>query len=323
MSPDLTRLPEYIDSALVTLVEQAMDRLRARAASLLPHTAGPLLQWFDGICLGSPVRYFMHPQAFPTLLLPWWLDGSIGGQPDLSFHGDLVYSSVCGYYAIRLIDDVMDEGSVSARQLLPMAGFLHIEFQSAYGRHFPAGSRFWEVFEGEWALSAEASTRDAEDVDVDWFRFCEVTARKVCAARIPMTAVCVRGGQSGIPKNWRFFFDHLSRWHQFSNDMGDWQRDRAAGRWTYFLSEGRRRDFGDDSLTWFTRQGFSWGLATLREWMVNMRNLLPGLGNSRVAEYLTRRDAELSEFAERVHPGLATITRVLEAFPAKDTLSGE
>ena len=130
-----------------------------------------------------------------------------------------------------------------------------------------------------------------------------------------MAAVCVRRSMDGISERWNLFFDSMSRWHQFANDLKDWQRDRAANRWTYFLCEGRRRNFGDDSVAWVAREGFAWGLSTLREWMGDMRKLQLELGDPRLAEYLAFRDAELSEFEDSVLPGLTMLARLLKKLP--------
>ena len=56
----------------------------------------------------EPEAYFLHPEAFPMVLLPWWLESTIHEPPARGFQRDIVYSSVSGYYFVRMIDDLMD-----------------------------------------------------------------------------------------------------------------------------------------------------------------------------------------------------------------------
>ena len=52
--------------------------------------------------------YFCKPHAFPMLQLPWWLERTLRPAPDLALQRDLARSTMCGYYYIRMIDNVMD-----------------------------------------------------------------------------------------------------------------------------------------------------------------------------------------------------------------------
>jgi hypothetical protein len=68
--------------ALNEIVRAALARLEANLARALPHSAGALTQWQR--TLGGeapPERYFLHPLAFPSVRLPWWLESVIAPRP--------------------------------------------------------------------------------------------------------------------------------------------------------------------------------------------------------------------------------------------------
>ncbi len=90
--------------------------------------------WMRSLSTAEPADYFTHPEAFPMLLLPWWMEESISGSADPAFQSEIAYSSVCGYYFVRLLDDLMDGDNPPPAPVLPAMIVLHTEFQQTYGR---------------------------------------------------------------------------------------------------------------------------------------------------------------------------------------------
>src|SRR6185369_11102253 len=121
--------------------------------------------------------------GFPLLRLPWWLEKTLRPQPVLTFQADLVYSSMNGYYYIRLLDNVMDGHATVEHRLLPAAGFFHSQFQISYQPYFGSAHPFWNFFKQTWFQSAEVTLRDAALVDVDLPHFRQIASQKVCAGK--------------------------------------------------------------------------------------------------------------------------------------------
>src|SRR6185436_17636072 len=97
------------DPRLSPLISTAVSRLQAEMSASAPVMAQQISGWMHYLSGSTQVEnYFKHPQAFPSLLLPWWLEKSLAGEPDLPFQADLAYSTINGYYAIRLTDNLMD-----------------------------------------------------------------------------------------------------------------------------------------------------------------------------------------------------------------------
>jgi len=301
--------PDGFDAVLTT----ALARLGSRLLEIAPQLAGPLIQWTEELAGGHPPEaYFTHPLAFPTLLLPWWLEEALAAEWDPALQADLVYSSVAGYYAIRLVDDVMDTGDEEARHLLPAVFVLQSEFQSTYLRRFPYGHPFWDDFHRHWAGAAEAAAMDALVPDKDEEAFGRLGGRKVSAAAIPMIAVCRLRGLAELPPAWSVLFMELCRWHQFHNDLFDWQRDLESGAPTYFLSEARQRRFPDEpELAWVAREGFDWASAWLRSRMAAMRALARDAGSPSLEGYLASRERRMEQLFDEMRPGIRTLASLM------------
>src|ERR671919_2765727 len=125
---------------LLDLVSRAFARIRRRLRDGAPTLSVHALGWMRSLAgTAPPQAYFTHPNAFPMLLLPWRLEESVRGLPDRAFHRDVVYSTLTGYYFVRMIDDLMDRDHPPGRAVLPALIFFHTEFQLAYHRHFPYG----------------------------------------------------------------------------------------------------------------------------------------------------------------------------------------
>ena len=206
----------------------------------------------------EPADYFTHPEAFPMLLLPWWMEESINGSADRAFQAEIAYSSVCGYYFVRLLDDIMDGESPPPAPVLPAMIVLHTEFQQTYGRLFPADHSFWASFTRYSFDAAETASADAALDSVDLDQFARISSRKIAGAKIPLAAVGHRYGRLDVL--------HAGPDGRSPRPLAsDAQRRPGLGRATqrghatYFLSEAKRRSADDESVPqWMAREGLVW-----------------------------------------------------------------
>lgn len=253
-------------SPIEPLVDRAAARVCERLREALPRTADAIVGWMESLAPGARIpAYFLHPRAFPAVQLPWWLDrADAAGEIDMALHAELIYSTMQGYFAIRLIDDVMDGEARARASLLPACAFFHVEFMAVYRRRFPPGHRFWRAFARSWYGSADAAMADAAIAALDLAAFRAIAARKLEAARIPLIALCHARDRT-VPRAWNALFRRLAQWHQLRNDFFDWHRDLQSGASTYVLSEARRRCRPGETVgAWMYREGIDWSIATLR-----------------------------------------------------------
>ena len=302
------------DHRLRHLIEDATADLPREMARCAPAMAPEVEVWMRALPThGGPVDYFLHPQAFPMLLLPWWLERS-HGDVDIDLQADLVTSTISGYYYIRMIDDLMDGDAGASVDLLPALGFFHTRFQSAYHKWFPTDHAFWQTFDQVWCQSAEASMLDArlESFDAESFR--QVAARKICAAKIPLAAVCHLRGWLDLLEPWQDLVDLLGCWHQMTNDVFDWYKDLSHGNRTYFLSRAESERQGEPVTAWVARDGFAWGCDLLEEWAAELRHRAGDLASDDLAAYLTERRRLYDRRKAQATNGLRaldTLTRAL------------
>lgn len=300
------------EAPLDELLIGALRRLPARLGQVAPYLADQVTAWMRGLAAApDPADYFRNPLGFPLLRLPWWLGQTLAPAPDDTFQADLVYSTVNGYYFIRLVDNLMDGHALGERELLPALAFFHTEFQSAYQAYFEADHPFWELFRAVWFGAAEVTARDAGLADIDLDAFQLYAGRKVSAAKIPLAAVCWRAGRPEHLAPWAQFVDTLGRWHQMWNDVFDWSKDLRHGTATYFLSEARRRKRpGEPAAAWVVREGFAWGVAGLHTGLAEAQAQAATLGSPGLAAYLERRGALLRQQQAEVAPGLAALAQL-------------
>ncbi len=300
---------------LQAATREAHHRLERRAALLAPKLHDYLTTWIRRLTRGaSPECYFLHPNAFPSLLLPWVMETTLTGQTNSAHAADLVYSTMAGYYAIRLIDDVMDGEANADAAFLPLTAFLHSEFERPYHALFPFGDPFWDEFDRDWARTVEATIEDSLSLPFDMERFARVAARKVLAGRIPMWAVARTVTLAGIPENWEIVFNSLSLFHQMRNDLFDWQRDAESDASTFFLSHARRHlEPGEPIAIWFVREGFEWAVDLLNHWLDEARLAAAAIGSDELDIYLTRRNRDLAHTIDTMRPGLAAFATLASA----------
>ena len=296
--------------ALRAVMVAAHAELCTRLESLAPGLVDELVPWMERLAPEGepPEAYFAHPLAFPLMSLPWWLDEALGGTPNREFQLDAVISSMCGYYAIRLIDDVMDRSPAALPELLPAVGVLHAEFQAIWMRWFPAEDPFWPGFYRAWAEGHEAAVLDSRLEDMDAAIFAQVAGRKVCAASIPLLAVARHHGLKDVPEAWKALFQALCPWHQLHNDVLDWRRDAERSAVTWLLCEGRRRALpGETVAGWVAREGFMLGVGWLEEGLEELRTHAQQTGSAAVQGYVEGRADLLARLVAETQPALATL----------------
>jgi hypothetical protein len=247
-------------------------------------------------------------------LLPWWLEATIHGTPVQAFQHDVVYSSISGYYCVRMIDDLMDGERPVAAAVLPILTFFHAEFQQTYYRYFPQGHAFWEACHSATLASAEMASRDAGLTEIDRTHFLEISARKIAGVRVPIAAVCYRYEQTDLIGPWFRLVDTFGRWHQMLNDIRGWSRDHDGGRRTYFLSQASASVGPDGSIAeWVIGDGLAWGAAQLDGWMSELLELANGMGSPALTTYLEERSALLAREWKGMQASLAALRHLASA----------
>lgn len=310
----MSTAPASLDPALDALLLRALSRLEATLQAEAPGLAAPLRTWQGTLARSAdPADYFRQPIGFPLLQLPWWMAASLGweGEAAAGFLGEVVYSTINGYYFIRLLDNVMDGHATVEAALLPAAALFHTEFQTPYQAAFDARHPFWGVYRQAWFGAAAAATQDAQLAAVDRAAFERFAARKVSAAQIPLAAVGWRAGQPERWPAWAAFVEAFGAWHQMWNDVFDWHKDLRLGTRTYFLSEAERRALpGESPAAWVMREGFDWGLATLHTALAAAQALAAPLHSPALLAYLARRGQLLEQQAADVRPSLQHLHRL-------------
>jgi hypothetical protein len=144
----------------------------------------------------------------------------------------------------------------------------------------------------------------------------QVAAQKVCAAKIPVVAVCYRNERPDLMGTWFQVVDLLGCWHQMLNDLLDWHKDMSYHNQTFFLSEAARRKAADEPVNaWVIREGFAWGCDTLHGWMAELKEMAQHLQSPDLLAYLEVRAATFSERQAQVRAGFQNMARLLAVLP--------
>jgi hypothetical protein len=300
---------EHLDSEITRAVSRIDRKLRQ---GFSPVVTGQLSDWMSSLSsTGRAADYFTQRSLFPMLLLPAWMANDTTTSSDFEFQNDLVYSTINGYYFIRMIDNVMDEHGSVERHLLPMSAFFHTEFEGVYQRYFEHRHPFWGWFDSLWLAGANAVCREAVAPNMDLESFRDIAAKKMCATKIPLVAVHYRSDQTIELDIWLQFADRLAEWWQFLDDLIDWCKDYSHGACTYFLCEGNRRRRAQESMhQWVVREGFEWGVDILSRWMRDLRGLSVPLRSSAVDAFLDDRARLFRGIVERTLPGFKALAQL-------------
>ncbi len=287
-----------------------MTRLTDRLDHHTPELGRHVSDWMGSLAEGAATSYFTHPEAFPMLQLPMWLERTVAHDNDPELDSRIAYSTICGYYFVRMLDNLMD-GEVVPSPALPAMILLHTEFQATYQEVFPAGHAFWPDFMRFSYASAEMASMDSALRTVDAEAFQRVSSRKIAGSKIPIAAVCHRYGRTDRLDAWSDVVDLLGRWHQMRNDVLDWARDRQRGGSTYFLTTADlRAASGESTVEWIGREGLTWARGELSTWMNELRELARGLGSSGLQSYLEERERRSADAWERIAADLAAINEL-------------
>lgn len=301
------------DSTLQSQIKTALERLANDFHSVAPRMAEPVVQWMQQLSNTERAEdRLIAPEMFPMLLLPRWLAETLPEPPGDSFEADVVYSTVNGYYFVRLIDNLMDHEATVELDILPAAALFHTWFQGTYYPYFESGHPFWNEFERHWFQSSELAVQDARLREIDRTTFEQICAQKICAAKIPLAAMAYRGGQPERIPVWYRFCDRLGCYQQMLDDLTDWYRDaNRANITTYFLSEAVRRKSEQESVVgWVAREGMGWGMEQLRGWMAELELASQPLQSADLAAYLTIRKTELANWTEKMEASLAGLAEL-------------
>lgn len=308
------------DPELLQCIDKAFSQLHERLQESGPMLRKRITQWIENTYpTGKPQEAFINPLSFPILLLPWFAQDALLTEPDADFQTDLVYSTVNGYYYIRLMDNIMDGHGEDQLPMLPALNFFHTQFQQPYQKHFQYNHPFWGTFHTIWMHSAEVTIRDASLEEIDRDKFVEVSAQKTSAAKIPIAAVLYYNDQIAHLDIWSSFVDLFGCWHQMWNDIFDWIKDTQGQVQTYFLSESQRRKQPNEPVAdWVMREGLAWGFSLLDDWMVDLRNLTKQLDSPELEKYLIQRDEKLSKQKLEAIQALEKLGKLLTSL--KDSL---
>lgn len=298
---------------LETLTNDAVERLLGEMEKSAPRMAKHATDWIAGLSkTGHAADYFQHPLAFPMLSLPYWLEKAVCGKVNQEFQANLIYSSVNGYYFIRMIDNVMDEQNPLETSLLPMTGFFHAQATAVYHQYFDHQNQFWHYFFRWNAQSAELAIEDQANSDIDLTIFRRIAGKKVVAGKIPIAAVLAHYEQWDLLPMWEHFYDKLSCWHQMFNDVLSWQIDLKHGSISYFLAEAQRQKYHDETVfAWLVREGFAWSLTILREWLAELLEIAETLDSVDLRDYLRQRWELLETQIENLHNAIGPMAQLL------------
>ncbi len=292
-------------------LEHSIRRLRTTLESDLSPAHEPVLEWIHALSpTAAPEDYFLHPRSYPILQLPVWATrGASGGLGEEDLEA-LTYSTVCGYYAIRLMDDLMDRPDRAPMHLLPSVAFFLGEFQAVYTRWFPPEHVFWSEFRELWYGTQACAIADVALETIDREAFERISGNKMRAGLIPVSAVLHRTGLADRIPAWRRFCDQLGPWVQMMDDLFDWHQDLRAGSRTYFLSEAQtRRAPAQSVMEWVVLGGFDWGVEALNVRLVALREAARGVGSPDVDGHLDQR-AEILEELKGLGRGLTELGRL-------------
>jgi hypothetical protein len=292
-SPTL-RYSSVHDRQLTQLVVHACDQIQAELERRAPSLGEKVGGWMAHLSpTGKAPDYFLQPRMFPLLRLPLWAARSFAAEPDYEFLADVVYSSVNGYYYVRLLDNLMDGHGTIELKVLPATAFFHTEFQAMYHKYFGAAHPFWEIFRSAWFSASNAVTREIDLDNIHQEDFERVTVVKLAGARIPLAAVGFRHNAGERLRCWEEFTLALARWSQMEDDLFDWHHDLHHGKTSFFLTEASQHKGFESVEAWVIREGFQQGIEKLQRELSALRHLVAGLNNPDVVRYLDLREAIL------------------------------
>lgn len=300
------------DPTLRQAINKAIVRIESTLAGHLPLSGPHVGAWLKYLSrTGSAADYYHQVPISPMFWFPRFLEKTFDpGSPSV-LQEDLVYSTINGYYYIRLIDNLMDHHAAKELDILPSLGFFHTEFQTPYQKYFAYDHPFWELFREVWFHAADVTTIDARLTEQSLEQFNEIASQKICAIKIPAAAVAYYYGHREVIPAWSEFVDSFGRWHQMHSDVFHWHEDLSQGVQTFFLSSARQRKSAEEPLMdWMLREGFRQGLDLLDEWMAGLQHQALSLGSKELSQYLTYRQKMTRKEGLQALKGLGVATKI-------------
>jgi hypothetical protein len=280
---------DIFDVSLQKLVSEAILQIRRELMQLAPKSSLAMDAWICKQSSGPPEDCFRGLKAH-FLLIPWFLEIHIRGNVDDEFQRHLTYSSINGYYFVRMLDNISDDHSPQDLPLLPMVAFFHSKFQSVYSRWFAPNNPFWECFDSLWIGMADATVRSALIQSVSEDDFVATSAEKIAAVKIPVAAVCFHYQRPDLLGPWMEFYSRFACAHEMLDDLCDWHEDLNERRATLLLSHASQRKKPEESIeSYLVTEGWEWGYKRMQSWMAEARGLAHGLGSDRLERFVQYR----------------------------------
>jgi hypothetical protein len=312
------------DDELPKWVGNACARIEAELNRRAPFLGQKISKWMADLSpSGKPGEYFLQPRAFPLLQLPWWAARSLPAEPDQKFLADVIYSTINGYYYIRLLDNLMDDHATMESDILPGTAFFHTEFQRVYQEYFEFSHPFWEIFRSAWFSTNDAVTHEAHLHTVDRVAFEQVTVAKLTAARIPVVAVALRHEMGQRLRNWEEFTLALARFSQMEDDLSDWHNDLKRAKTSYFLTQASHQSDFESIEKWVICGGLQREMENLQRELSSLRQLASGLNSPDVDHYLDGREIILQTQKLKVGQACQVIQDVERIFRSASSTSDD
>lgn len=220
------------------LAQVAFDHLEAFEASL-PDRLRSL--WRDLIERRRAVRdradeYLLAAGTQPIVAVPTWADEAIGGIGAASLEA-AVGASVIGYHALRLQDDLADEGIGEPVPTLLLSAAAISRAEGLLAR-FVADDRFWRAHEAAMAGFGEAMLAERElaerPTSYDEAAF-DLVLRRSAPLASPGLAILAAGGRWDAADDFTEAVRLAGKAVQIAHDLVDARRDLDAGRYTWVL----------------------------------------------------------------------------------------
>jgi len=306
------------DASLRMLVFDACARIQIELNRYAPVLGREVCAWMDHLSpTHSAPDYFLQSQSFPLVRLIWWAAKEFSTDVDREFIVDVIYSTINGYYYIRLLDNLMDSHYTVELKILPAAAFFHTEFQSTYQKYFEAAHPFWNKFRSAWFSTSEAVAHELTLAEIRRPDFETITVNKLSAATIPITGIAYHYHAIDRLHFWDKFTSALARWSQLEDDLFDWQHDLMDDKTSYFLTEAAHQTDIPSVEAWVLRRGFREGLERLQRELSALRPLAAQLHNPDIDRYLDSREAMLVNQNSTLVKGLQTLFDLIQVVKSK------
>jgi hypothetical protein len=294
----------------------ATARVRTTFRERAPSLGRELTAWMRELAGARPAyRYFLTDAGYPILELPLTIAEAVTRARVAEFERDLTYSTVCGYYCLRLIDDALDGALVPGATHLLWQAVLASEFQVVYARHLADRPAFWKFFSSTWFECIESTQVDARLADIDLPTFQAICAKKTLAAKIPVRATLDYYGAPRAEAAWLELCDVLARFVQMADDLTDWPNDLGQAAPSYFLAEARRRRRRRETTAqWVAREGLEWAAASCREHLAELDARARSLHSHSLPLLLLRRRREFESRLTRQKAWLGEVTPLARHF---------